>query len=438
MALLDIELPQLGETVEEGTITRWFKQVGDTITVDELFYEVSTEKVDAEVPSPVTGTIIELKVAEGETVPVGTVLAVVEGELAASAQATVTPDAAVSAGSDFNNLTKDNSTESDSEPNSIRSNQNAGQGDIEGTGIADRRLLSPVVRRLIKEHELDLTRLKGSGLGGRITRNDVLNLIDERHRDGPTRPESPQQPEISPRVAGESHYVAFNSIRRATADHMARSAHTSPHAMTVMEIDYENVERARSAHRESWRAEHGFSLTYLPFIIRAVIEALEEWPYLNASVEEEGLRVHHDINIGIAVDLDYDGLIVPVIRHADDLRLEALALAINNLALGARNRRLNLNDISGGTFTVSNNGAFGTYTTAAIINQPQVAVLSTDGVTRRPVVITDRFGNESIAVHSIGHLAMAWDHRAFDGSYAAGFLATIKRAIENRDWEVEL
>ena len=219
---------------------------------------------------------------------------------------------------------------------------------------------------------------------------------------------------------------------------MARSAHTSPHAMTVMEIDYENVEKARSAHRESWRAEHGFSLTYLPFIIRAVIEALEEWPHLNASVEEEGLRVHHDINIGIAVDLDYDGLIVPVIRHADNLRLEALALAINNLALGARNRRLNLNDISGGTFPVSNNGAFGTYTTAAIINQPQVAVLSTDGVTRRPVVITDRFGNESIAVHSIGHLAMAWDHRAFDGSYAAGFLATIKRAIENRDWEVEL
>ena len=183
MALLEIELPQLGETVEEGTITRWFKQVGDTITVDELFYEVSTEKVDAEVPSPVTGTIIELKVAEGETVPVGTVLAVVEGELAASAQATVTPDAAVSAGSDFNNLTKDNSTESDSEPNSIRSNQNTGKGDTERTGIAARRLLSPVVRRLIKEHELDLTQLKGSGLGGRITRNDVLNLIDERHRD---------------------------------------------------------------------------------------------------------------------------------------------------------------------------------------------------------------------------------------------------------------
>ena len=437
MTLINVELPQLGETVEEGTITRWFKQVGDTVTVDELLYEISTEKVDAEVPSPVTGTIIELKVAEGETIPVGTVLAVVEGELAGVTPEAAGPKAQAQISDDPPQSSRETPTKPNADVTSTRSNQSTKRRDTQSI-TNDRRLLSPVVRRLIKEHGLELAGVQGSGRGGRITRNDVLKVIDERHRDGRETPSSQPSIETTPRTSGESNYVAFNSIRRATASHMARSAHSSPHAMTVMEVDYENVEKVRSAHRETWRAEHGFSLTYLPFVMRAVVEALEEWPYLNASVEDEGLSVHTDINIGVAVDLNHEGLIVPVVRQADGLRLEALAQAVNNLASGARNRRLSLDDISGGTFTISNNGAFGTYTTAAIINQPQVAVLSTDGVTRRPVVVTDRFGNESIAVHSVGHLAMAWDHRAFDGSYAAGFLTTIKRAIETRDWEVEL
>ena len=437
MTLINVELPKLGETVEEGTITRWFKQVGDTVTVDELLYEISTEKVDAEVPSPVTGTIIELKVAEGETIPVGTVLAVVEGELAGVTPEAAGPKAQAQISDDPPQSSRETPTKPNADVTSTRSNQSTKRRDTQSI-TNDRRLLSPVVRRLIKEHGLDLAGFQGSGRGGRITRNDVLKVIDERHRDGRETPSSQPSIETTPRTSGESNYVAFNSIRRATASHMARSAHSSPHAMTVMEVDYENVEKVRSAHRETWRAEHGFSLTYLPFVMRAVVEALEEWPYLNASVEDEGLRVHTDINIGVAVDLNHEGLIVPVVRQADGLRLEALAQAVNNLASGARNRRLSLDDISGGTFTISNNGAFGTYTTAAIINQPQVAVLSTDGVTRRPVVVTDRFGNESITVHSVGHLAMAWDHRAFDGSYAAGFLTTIKRAIETRDWEVEL
>jgi pyruvate dehydrogenase E2 component (dihydrolipoamide acetyltransferase) len=432
MTLIDVELPQLGETVEEGTLTRWFKQVGDTVTVDELLYEVSTEKVDAEVPSPVTGTIIELKVAEGETIAVGTVLAVVEGEFARS-----TPEAVAQDSHDPANSRQPTATKPNADRTSPGSTQTTKRNEIQNK-TSDTRLLSPVVRRLIKKHGLETVHIQGTGHGGRITRNDVLNIIDERHHDESVAPDPQPNLENAPRTSKESRYVAFNSIRRATADHMTRSAHSTPHAMTVMEVDYENVENVRSTHRETWRAAHGFSLTYLPFIMRAVVEALEEWPYLNASVEDEGLRVHGDINIGVAVDLDYEGLIVPVVRQADGLRLEALALAVNNLALGARNRRLNLDDISGGTFTISNNGGFGTYTTAAIINQPQVAVLSTDGVTRRPVVVADRFGNESIAIHSVGHLAMAWDHRAFDGSYAAGFLSTIKRSIETRDWEVEL
>ncbi|MEE2806290.1 MAG: dihydrolipoamide acetyltransferase family protein, partial [Actinomycetota bacterium] len=329
MTLINVELPKLGETVEEGTITRWFKQVGDTVTVDELLYEISTEKVDAEVPSPVTGTIIELKVAEGETIPVGTVLAVVEGELAGVTPEAAGPKAQAQISDDPPQSSRETPTKPNADVTSTRSNQSTKRRDTQSI-TNDRRLLSPVVRRLIKEHGLELAGFQGSGRGGRITRNDVLKVIDERHRDGRETPSSQPSIETKPRTSGESNYVAFNSIRRATAGHMARSAHSSPHAMTVMEVDYENVEKVRSAHRETWRAEHGFSLTYLPFVMRAVVEALEEWPYLNASVEDEGLSVHTDINIGVAVDLNHEGLIVPVVRQADGLRLEALAQAVNN------------------------------------------------------------------------------------------------------------
>jgi pyruvate dehydrogenase E2 component (dihydrolipoamide acetyltransferase) len=208
--------------------------------------------------------------------------------------------------------------------------------------------------------------------------------------------------------------------------------------MTVIEVDYEGVNQVRNAHKAAFKAAEGFSLTFLPFIVRAVVDSLADYPYLNASVEGDGLRVHHDLNIGVAVDLDGEGLIVPVMRQADGMRLRAIARSINDLATRARGKKLGVDDISGGTFTLSNNGSFGTLTTAAIINQPQVAVLSTDGISRKPVVVTDRFGGEAIAIHSVGNLAMGWDHRAFDGGYAAGFLRSVKEIIETRDWASEL
>ena len=219
---------------------------------------------------------------------------------------------------------------------------------------------------------------------------------------------------------------------------MVHSVAVSPHAMTVMEIDYEGVDQVRSLHKAAFKAQEGFSLTFLPFIIRAVVDALADWPYMNASVEGEGLRVHHDLNIGVAVDLDNEGLVVPVLSHADGLRLRAVARQVNDLATRARTKQLGVNDITGGTFTISNNGSFGTFTTAAIINQPQVAVLSTDGISRRPVVVADNYGSESIAIHSVGNLAMGWDHRAFDGGYAGGFLRRVKEILETRDWAAEL
>jgi len=215
------------------------------------------------------------------------------------------------------------------------------------------------------------------------------------------------------------------------------SVATSPHALTVMEVDYENVDIVRNKRKKEWKESTGSSLTYLPFVMRAVIDALEDWPSLNASVVGDGLQLHKNVNIGIAVDLDHEGLIVPVIKQAGGIRLEALAKLVSELAQKARNRQLSADDVHGGTFTISNNGSFGTHTTAAIINQPQVGVLSTDGVTRRPVVVADNFGNESIAIHSVGHLALAWDHRAFDGGYAAGFLRQIKESLETRNWDSE-
>ncbi len=464
--MADLVLPQLGETVTEGTITRWFKGVGDSITVGELLYEVSTDKVDSEVPSPMEGVISEIRVPEGETVDVGTVLAIVE----VSEGAVVPPPAAPVADTSAAAAPAPVSPPAEPAPvapSGVPVAAAAAAASIDGAASGSARngsgrLLSPVVRRLVREHSLDPAALVGTGVGGRITRSDVLNAIDEQKRSAaattqtaPARATSPageraatpSPPSVPAPVAaaaaaewtdGDSRFEAFNNIRRRTGEHMVNSVATSPHALTVVEVDYENVEQVRRAHREAWRASEGFSLTYLPFIVIAVADALAHWPRLNASVEDGGLRIRRRRNIGVAVDLDYDGLIVPVLRDADSLSLRGVARTMNELATRARARRLTPDDITGGTFTISNNGSFGTYTTAAIINQPQVAVLSTDGVARRPVVVADRFGNESIVVHSVGHLAMGWDHRAFDGSYAAGFLGHIRQMLEQHDWGAEL
>ena len=445
--MAEVEMPQLGETVTEGTIIRWFKQVGETVAVDEVLFEVSPDKVDSEVPSPIGGVLTEILVPEGDTVDVGTVLAMIGAPAPA-------PQNDVAAGVPASASTPARPDEA--------------------------RLLSPVVRRLIRENNLDASVIVGTGVGGRITRKDVLDLLDTGAGSRPAAVSPPEPPPAETKEAAavsppepppaetkeaaaaaeapaaqapttavpvastevdtveQSHYVPFNNVRRRTGEHMVHSVAVSPHAMTVMEIDYEGVDQVRSLHKAAFKAQEGFSLTFLPFIIRAVVDALADWPYMNASVEGEGLRVHHDLNIGVAVDLDNEGLVVPVLSHADGLRLRAVARQVNDLATRARTKQLGVNDITGGTFTISNNGSFGTFTTAAIINQPQVAVLSTDGISRRPVVVADNYGSESIAIHSVGNLAMGWDHRAFDGGYAGGFLRRVKEILETRDWAAEL
>lgn len=479
-------MPQLGETVTEGTITRWAKKVGDPVSEDDVLFEVSTDKVDSEVPSPVSGVLTEILVPEGETVDVGTRLAVVSDGGAAPAPAAepaaepqeraaepapkpvattaAAPAAAEAApAADLEEppptprrpvappITGEPAPSPDTPSPVGQERQESGHAAAPG-GL----VLSPVVRRLISEHHLDPAHIRGTGAGGRITRSDVLATIDRRNGAGPSAAPAPvpapaaAQPPPAPAPApaaaafapsqpGERDTVVpFTNIRRRTAEHMVRSKQTSAHTMVAVEVDYSAVEKVRGAEKNRFKEAEGFGLTYLPFITRAVVDALEDFPNVNSSVGEDSLIVHHDINLGIAVDLDFEGLLVPVIHQADGKRLRMLAREISGLAAKARSRKLTMDDISGGTFTITNAGPFGTLITVPVINQPQVAILSTDGVRKRPVVVEMPDGSDGIAIHPVGNLVMSWDHRAFDGAYAAAFLRAIKDIIESRDWSAEL
>jgi 2-oxoglutarate dehydrogenase E2 component (dihydrolipoamide succinyltransferase) len=346
----------------------------------------------------------------------------------------------------------------------------------------DNRLLSPVVRRLVSEHGLNPDDVTGTGPGGRITRDDVLDHIDRLAGSAPAAPATaaaPAEPAAAPApvaaapaptaapvaaapapapaaaaapapaatapatapvvTSGDRDTsVKLSKIRKLTGSHMVMSKSVSPHAFSVVEVDYANVDATRASVKSQWKASEGFSLTYLPFITRAIVDALSEFPHLNASVAENELVVHNFVDIGIAVDLDYEGLLVPVVRSAESKRLRAIAKEINDLATRARTRKLGPDQISGGTFTISNNGSAGSVLTMAIINQPQVAIMSTDAIVRKPVVVAMPGGDEAIVIHPVGNLAMTWDHRAFDGAYAAGFLVRVKEILETRDWNSEL
>lgn len=487
--MADVQMPQLGETVTEGTITRWFKQVGDPVAEDEVLFEVSTDKVDSEVPSPVAGYLVEIRAPEGETVDVGAVIAVVsdtppaggtDGSGAGADAAVSSAGAAVpnvesapvesppTAGAPTAPAEPPSTTPAAQAPADSGSGRSAAPPTGDGVAApgASGVVTSPLVRSLAADAGLDLRTVTGSGAGGRVTRADVERLIEAERRvspsgsAGPTAPTplpagltapaavpvpapasggraNPKPPPVPRSVTGDT-VVPMTNIRRRTAEHMVQSKSVSPHAVTVVEVDYEHVESVRRRHKETWRAEEGFGLTYLPFIARAVIDALRDFPYLNASVGEGELILHNEVNLAIAVDLDFGGLLAPVVQRADGLRLRALARAFQELAERARSKKLSADDITGGTFTVTNNGTFGPHLVIPIISQPQVAIVSTDAVTRRPVVVTTPEGGEAIAIHSVGLLTMAWDHRAIDGAYAGAFLAEVRDLLQTRDWEAEL
>ena len=460
--MAEITLPQLGETVTEGTITRWFKKVGDTIAADEPLFEVSTDKVDTEVPSPIAGTLTEIRVAEGETVAVGTVIAVVGGAGATPAPAPVaTPaPAPVVTPAPAPVATPAPAPVVTPAPAPVPSPAPAPAPVV---AAQSNKLLSPVVRRLVNDHGINIDALQGSGPGGRITREDVLDYIDRNGLAAQATPTpapvatptpiatpAPVQASVSapatapapaasrPALGDREQVIPLSKIRRLTGSHMVMSLETSPHSFTVVEVDYANVDKTRGSVKESWKSSEGFSLTYLPFISRAVVDALAEFPHLNASIDGDNLVVHSYVDLGIAVDLDYAGLLVPVVRNADAKRLRAIAREIHDLATRARGRKLSPDEITGGTFTLSNNGSAGALIAMPIINQPQVAILSTDAIVRKPVVVAMPDGSESIAIHPMGHLSMSWDHRAFDGAYAGRFLSRVKQILETQDWSAEL
>ena len=486
--MADITMPQLGETVTEGTITRWAKKVGERVEEDEVLFEVSTDKVDSEVPSPAAGVLSEILVQEGETADVGAKLAVIDdgaggdgssasGEAvpaaaepeaeakaepkaedngtrsAPAAEAPPSPDPAVDEEESASGAAE--TADADEAPSADGAGRPAGQGPApaapsEEGGGGQGQVLSPVVRRLLKEHGLGADEVRPTGSGGRITRADVLAVIDARGAGKPARqapaPAAGQEPAAAPKPvsaagsakAGRDESVPFTNIRRRTAEHMRRSLDTSAHTLVVVEVDYDAVDKARLPARARFKETEGISLSYLPFVARAVVDAISDFPYVNSSVGDDELIVHHYVNLGIAVDLRGEGLIVPVVHDAGDKRLRALAREIADLAARARAKKLSADDISGGTFTITNPGGYGTLLTAPIINQPQVAILSTDGVKAKPVAVALPGGGYGVAVHPVGNLAIAFDHRAFDGAYASGFLARLRDILETRDWAQEL
>lgn len=427
---MNVLMPQLGETVAEGTVSVWHKQVGDTVEKNDILLDVETDKAAVEVPAPEAGVISEIRVEAGVTVDVGSVLAVIvvpgEAEEAANEPAADEPEAPAPP----------------SGPVAVPSPAPAAPSAV--ASRSERLRLSPVVRRLIAENGLDPHTIQGSGRDGRITRGDVLAAVEAS--EGPTvtvaapnlrlaaSSSAPARP-VTTDVPGER--IEFDRIRRLTAEHMVRSKATSPHVLQAVEVDFSAVDVARGAVKERWRRERGYSLTYLPFISRAVCLAIKEFPRINSSIDGDGLVVHKDVNLAIAVALDLEGLVAPVIARAGDLTVSGLAQQISEISRKAREHKLGPDDLSGGTYTITNNGSFGTLITAPIINQPQVSILSVDGIKKRPVVIESP-GGDSIGIRPIGILAQSFDHRAIDGAYSGAFLARVRELLETKDWAAEI
>ncbi len=413
---MKILMPQLGETVTEGTIDIWHKKPGDAVTKDELLLDVETEKVAVEIPAPVSGILSRILVAAGETVDVGTLLA------------EISIDGETSAGSDDSEA----GTATESEQAS-RTTETIHQAAPAGTKAAakstngDGLRLSPAVRRLIAEHDLDISIITGTGRDGRCTKRDVMAYLDNQADQAPlTESINPDRGERLP----------FDRIRRVIAAHMVSSKATSPHVLQTIEVNFNAVDKVRLQKRVEWKQTLGYSLSYLPFIARAVCLAIKDFPRINASVDGDSLITYADINLAIAVDLNFEGLVAPVIRSANEMKVSQLAQQFSQAAQRARKHELTPEDLSGGTYTISNPGPFGTLFTAPIINQPQVAILSTDAVSKKPVVIESPEG-DTIGIRPVGVLAQSFDHRAFDGAYSAAFLNRLKSLLEQQDWILE-
>jgi 2-oxoglutarate dehydrogenase E2 component (dihydrolipoamide succinyltransferase) len=401
---MDVVMPQMGESVAEGTIVRWMKKVGDTVDRDEPLFEISTDKVDAEIPSPTAGIVAEIRAQEGETVPVNSVVAVIRGagEAAAAAPpATAAPPTATP-------VSHEHATPAET---ASRSSE---------TLVRERS--SPLVRQLAAEHDIDISQVRGTGIGGRVTKHDVMAFVElQGHGAGP----APAEPAAVVRAPGD-RIEKLSVMRKRIAEHMVMSRRTSAHVHSVFEVNFSRVTATRAARKAAYEAQ-GTKLTYLSFIVKAVADALQDWPVINASIDGDQVVYHKDVNVGVAVALDW-GLIVPVIRNADQLDLLGLSRAVADLAAKARAKQLKPEDVSGGTFTVTNPGAFGALFGMPIINQPQVAILDVGAIEKRPIVVGD-----TVTACPTAFMALGFDHRIIDGVVADQFMSRVKQSLENWD-----
>ena len=431
-----VTMPQLGETVTEGTVLRWLVNVGDEVKEDDPILEISTDKVDTEVPSPFSGKVTALLVEEGETVEVGASLLELDGEGSQSESSDEQPEIVDSQASqdDTNKENIEEVVEEKKENDAIPQKVIAKES---------KQKLSPVVRRLASENNVDLDLIAGSGPNGRITRKDIesaLNSEKPTKKINDTKTAPKENLTKTEHVQNESNAENISRLRKRIAENMIMSKQTSAHVMTSVEVDFENVEVYRSSVKKKFKNENGYSLTYLPFISLATIHALKDYPTVNSSfdLEKNIHTLHGHINLGIAVDINQEGLLVGTIKNADNLNVKGLASNIFDISNLLRDGKFGLEDVSGSTFTISNNGSFNSFITSPIINQPNVAILSTESVKKRPVVIESSDGTDSIAIRHTGILSLTWDHRVFDGSTALLFLNSIKDKLEKTDWSQEI
>jgi 2-oxoglutarate dehydrogenase E2 component (dihydrolipoamide succinyltransferase) len=475
----DVIMPQMGESIFEGTITKWLKQPGEKVQRDEPLFEISTDKVDAEIPAPASGTLQDIKVQAGATVQVNTVVATIAGEGEAAGAAPSAPAAstaaAAPAGGDGSRSTQTEvaqppSGEEPKQPSAPQAGKESAQpSPVEKTGVAqeqqgtvleypeageqERLRSSPLVRRIAKENKVDLAQVPGTGLGGRITKDDIESFIAKHGAGGP-QPAAPVKPAAAsaPSAPAPStpatvtplrpvggvtpgDIVPMSVMRKKIADRMVLSKRTSAHVHGVFEVDMTRIVKLREKMKAQFEQSTGNKLTFTPFFARAVVHGIRKWPIINSSVEGENIHYHASINLGIAVALDW-GLIVPVVKNAEERSFVGLQRAITDLGERARSKKLKPEEVQGGTFTITNPGIFGAKFGMPIINQPQVAILGVGGISKKPVVITDKDGNDSIAIRSMMHLSIGYDHRIVDGAVADQFMAEVKQFLEN--WSEEL
>ena len=448
----DIIMPQMGESIVEGTITKWLKKPGDKVQRDEPLFEISTDKVDAEIPAPASGVLQEIKVTEGTTVGVNTIVGTiaVDGEAAPAKASSAKPSDAKP--EEKKPAEKKPAEKKSEEKKAAPSAPQTAPGAAVQEDEEEARS-SPLVRKIAREHGVSLSQISGTGLGGRITKQDILQFIENQGSqpapvgtDAFVRPAERSEPPTTPAAAASAprpsvpapypgDLVPMSNMRKLIAKHMIESRRTSAHVHCMYEVDFTRIVNLRNKHKAGFEQRHGARLTFMPFFVRAAVMALQQWPIINASIEGDNIRYHRQINMGIAVALDW-GLIVPVLKNAGDLNFLGLQRGISDLGERARTKKLKPEDVEGSTFTITNPGQFGAVFGLPIINQPNSAIMGVGGITKQPMVITDKEGNDSIAIRSVVHLTLGYDHRLIDGAVADQFMAQVKKNLET--WSEEI